>query len=135
MTSPSASPIPDAAIQQEREEQPIAQVVAGVQDRLDLGRGEDLRPGLGRLQLDHATSLRTALGDVVQERLIGRRRPTTSPSRWLHRDQQARQLHPVPGVELTERRQGRELAVHARFRAVVLDGGQNRDLPVPSLRR
>ena len=87
---------PHPAVQQKTKKQAVPQMVAGVQDRLRLLSGQHLRPRPRRLQLDRRVALRRVLADVVQKRLVGRRRPATP--RGLHRDQQPGQGDPVPGV-------------------------------------
>ena len=52
---------PHPGLTQQREQQPVPQPVAGVQDRLHLGDGERARQLARRLQRDRAPGLQLAL--------------------------------------------------------------------------
>ena len=69
VAEPERLPDPHPGVEQHREQQPVPQVLTGIQDRLDLLERQDPRDALGRLDLDGALPLRLLLGDVVQERL------------------------------------------------------------------
>lgn len=114
-------------------EPPVPQMLAPVQHRLGVAGGQHDRPPPRLPQPDRARLLRTALGDVLQERLVGTAVATTAGG--PHRHHQVAERRPVAGVKLAERRQRGELAVHAGPRAVVIRRGQHRDLPVTGLRR
>jgi hypothetical protein len=124
---------PQPGVQQRREQQPVPQMLTPVQHRLGVTGGQDDRPPPWLPQPDRARLLRPALGDVLQERLVGTAAATAASGQ--HRHHQAAKRHPVAGMELAERRQRGELAVHAGLRAVVIRRGQHRDLSVPGLRR
>ena len=96
--SPSASPIRMPGVIEHREQQPVPQPVAGVQDRLHLAGGQHPRQLLRRLQRDRPPRLRLALADVMQERL-----PAAPRRRRLPGDQQIAEIDTVPGGMLVER--------------------------------
>src|SRR6266511_1149997 len=74
----------DAALPQQDEQEPVPQPGARIQDRLDLGRGENRRVLAWRLQLDRASPLWLPTGEMMQERLPPRTpqpyRPQTADS-------------------------------------------------------
>nr|WP_242002305.1 hypothetical protein [Kribbella steppae] len=82
---------PDAAVPQQREQEPIPQPLAGVEDRLSLRDREDTRELAGRRQLDRAPRLPLPLADVMQERLPSR----TPPAGRLPGGQQFAEVHPL----------------------------------------
>jgi hypothetical protein len=105
-----------------------------VEDRLNLFYGKDFRPQPRLCECDRAPPLGCVFGHMMQERLVRRCRPA-APARRGHGDQQPRQLDTVAGMKPTERRQRRELTIHAGRRTVMRDRRQHRDRPVTSLRR
>jgi hypothetical protein len=120
-----------AAVEQHREQQPVPQMVAGVQDRLHLPGGQHPRLPLGRRQLHRPAPLRLVLGEVVQQRPPG----ATLPPARAQADQQLTPLDPVAGVELVEARQRRQLPVDAGLAAVALDRRQHQHPPAAGLGR
>jgi hypothetical protein len=124
---------PQAGLEQHRQQQPVPQVTAGVQDRLGLHRGQHTRQRPGSLHLHRQPRLRAAPGHVVQER--AERRARIAAARGLDGPQHLARLRPVTGVEPVERRHSRELAVHRRRAAVMSLPAQHGDRPVPAQRR
>ena len=127
---PERLPDPHPGVIQHREQQPVPQPAAGIQDRLDLLDGQHPRELARCLQRDRAAGDRLALADVVQERL-----PPAPASSRAPGDQQLSQVHTVPGRVLIERRQRRQLPVHRHHRHVMLHRRQHQHPPVPGSRR
>src|SRR6266487_5906839 len=85
----------DAALPQQDEQEPVPQPSACIQDRLNLGHGQDRWMLPRRLQLDRASPLRLPTGEMMQERLPPR---TPQPHRPQLGDQITK-VDSVPGVE------------------------------------
>ena len=130
VAQPQRLPDPHPGVVQHREQQPVPQPVAGVEDRLHLGGGQDPRVLARHLQPDHPPRGGLGLADVVQERAP--RRP--APPGRLPAGQQLAQVDAVAGGVLVERADRRQLPVHRRRAAVRRHRGQHRDPPVPGRR-
>ncbi len=111
---------PDAAVIKEGEEEPIPQVGARVQDRLDLADGEDTGQLHRRLQRDRPCRRRQRLGEVMEERLPSTPVPGSPPRR-----EQLSDVDAVSYLVLVERGERRELPVDRRCAEMWLDRGQH----------
>jgi hypothetical protein len=88
---------PAAAVIQHGEQETIPQVLAGIQDRLDLSGGQYPGQLLRGLQGDRAPRDRRAFADVMQKWLPS---ATASPG-WLPGDEQLAHVNAVPrGVDI-----------------------------------
>jgi hypothetical protein len=101
--NPSAYADPHAGVERQGKQQSIPQMIARIQNCLNMLRRKYFRPTSYRLECDRAALLGLDLGDMVQERIVASRRPAAPVCR-LHGDQQPRQLDTVPGRESTEGR-------------------------------
>jgi hypothetical protein len=126
-------PDPQAGLQQHRQQQPVPQMTAGIQDRLGFRHGQHPRQRPGSFHLHRQPRPGTAPGHVIQER--AERRARIAAARSLDGPQHPGRLRPVAGVEPVKRRHRRELAVHRRCPAVMRLLAQHGDRPVPALRR
>jgi hypothetical protein len=116
---------------QHREQEPVPQPGARVQDRLDLCGGQDPRQRARRLQLDRPPPFHLAAGQVMQERLPAR---APGPDRPKLGDQIA-EIHAVAGVERIQPADRRQLPVDRGQAAVVPGQRQQRDPAVTPGRR
>ena len=107
---------------------------AGIQDRLNLLNSKDFRQRLRRFQLDRPPPLTAPFGHMMQKRPVRGGHAVATPAR-LHRDQQPRQFNTMAGMEPAERRQRRQLSIHAARRAVRFHRRQHRHQAVPRFRR
>ena len=122
---PQRLPDPHPRVVQHREQQPVPQPVARVQDRLHLRGGQDPRVLARHLQPDHPPRCRLGLADVVQERPP--RRPP--PPGRLPARQQLAQVDAVAGGVLVERADRRQLPVHRRRAACGATDGSTATRP------
>ena len=100
-----------AGLGQQRQQEPVPQVLAGAEDRGHLAGIQGPRRPAGHDQLDRPGRDRPALGHVVQERLVG------APADPPPGDQLGGDAHPAAGVVVIEAEHRRQVTVHRRRRA------------------
>ena len=130
VSQPECLPDPHPGVAEQREQQPVPQPVAPVQDRLHLGSGQDPWVLARHLQPDHPPRGGLGLADVVQERAP--RRP--APPGRLPARQELTEIDTVAGGVLVERADRGQLPVHRRRPAVRHHRRQHRHPPVPGRR-